>query len=118
MLIKCVDEEFEYVVMEVSSQGISMGRINTLIFDYVIFTSDNPRFENPRKILKDITCKLDKKNYKIITKRKKAIKRGIQMLTKNDILLLLGKGHENYQIIKDKKIPFSDKDVVLDYLRR
>ena len=40
------------------------------------------------------------------------------MLTKNDILLLLGKGHENYQIIKDKKIPFSDKDVVLDYLRR
>ena len=95
-----------------------MGEIATTYSDYVIFTSDNPRFENPRKILKDITCKLDKKNYKIITKRKKAIKRGIQMLSKNDILLLLGKGHEGYQIIKNKKYPFIDKDVVLKYIRR
>ena len=95
-----------------------MGLIATKNSDYVIFTSDNPRFENPRKILKDITCKLDKKNYKIITKRKKAIKRGIQMLSKNDILLLLGKGHEDYQVIKDKKYPFSDKNIVLKYIRR
>lgn len=95
-----------------------MGDIATTYSDYVIFTSDNPRFENPKKILKDITCKLDKKNYKIIVNRKKAIKRGIQMLSKNDILLLLGKGHEDYQIIKDKVIPFSDKDVVLKYIRR
>ena len=95
-----------------------MGLIATKNSDYVIFTSDNPRFENPRKILKDITCKLDKKNYKIIAKRKKAIKRGIQMLSKNDILLLLGKGHEGYQIIKNKKYPFVDKEVVLKYIRR
>jgi len=95
-----------------------MGSIATTYSDYVIFTSDNPRFENPKKILKDITCKLDKKNYKIITKRKKAIKRGIQMLRKNDILLLLGKGHEGYQIIKNKKYPFVDKNVVFKYIRR
>ena len=95
-----------------------MGDIATKYSDYVIFTSDNPRFEKPKKILRDITSKLDKKNYKIIVNRKKAINKSIQMLTKNDILLLLGKGHENYQIIKDKKIPFSDKDVVIDYLRR
>ena len=95
-----------------------MGEISTNYSDYVIFTSDNPRFENPRKILKDITCKLDKKNYKIIVKRKKAIKRGIQMLSKNDILLLLGKGHEDYQVIKGKKRPFSDKNVVFKYIRR
>ncbi|MBQ9071642.1 MAG: UDP-N-acetylmuramoyl-L-alanyl-D-glutamate--2,6-diaminopimelate ligase [Bacilli bacterium] len=95
-----------------------MGDIATKYSDYVIFTSDNPRFENPKKILNDITCKLDKKNYKIIVKRKKAIQKAIQMLSKNDILLLLGKGHEDYQIIKNKKIHFSDKEIVLDYLRR
>ena len=94
-----------------------MGDIATKYSDYVIFTSDNPRFEKPKNILKDIVCKLDIKNYKIIVNRKKAIKKAIQMLSKNDILLLLGKGHEDYQIIKDKKIPFSDKEIVLKYLR-
>jgi len=95
-----------------------MGEIATKYSNFVIFTSDNPRYEKPKKILKDITCKLDNKNYKIVKSRKKAIKNGIQMLTKNDILLLLGKGHENYQIIKDKKYPFSDKEIVLNYIRR
>ena len=95
-----------------------MGNIVTKYSDFVIFTSDNPRFENPKKILKDITCKLDKKNYKIIVKRKKAIKNAIQMLSKGDILLVLGKGHEDYQIIKDKKHPFSDKEVIKKYIRR
>ena len=94
-----------------------MGDIATKYSDYVIFTSDNPRFEKPQKILKNITCKLDRKNYKIIVNREKAIKKSIQMLTKNDILLLLGKGHEDYQIIKDKKYPFSDKEKVIKYLR-
>ena len=94
-----------------------MGNIATKYSDYVIFTSDNPRYEKPKKILKDIVCKLDKKNYKIIVNREKAIKKSIQMLSKNDILLLLGKGHEDYQIIKDKKIPFSDKEKVMKYLR-
>ena len=95
-----------------------MGDIATKYSDYVIFTSDNPRYENPKKILKDITCKLDKKNYKIIVNRKKAINKSIQMLSKNDILLLLGKGHEDYQIIKNKKIHFSDKEIVYKYTRR
>lgn len=95
-----------------------MGDIATTYSDFVIFTSDNSRYEKPKNILKDITCKLDNKNYKIIVNRKKAIKRGIQMLEKNDILLLLGKGHEDYQIIKNKKHPFSDKNIVLKYIRR
>lgn len=95
-----------------------MGDIATKYSDFVIFTSDNPRFEKPKKILNDIVCKLDKKNYKIIVKRKKAVKKGIQILKNDDILLLLGKGHEEYQVIKDKKYPFSDKDIVLKYIRR
>ena len=95
-----------------------MGEIATSNSSFVIFTSDNPRYEKPLDIIKDIVCKLDKKNYKIFIKRKKAIKKGIQMLRKNDILLVLGKGHETYQIIKDKKKTFSDKNVVLKYIRR
>lgn len=94
-----------------------MGDISTKYSDYVIFTSDNPRYENPKSILNDIIKNLDKKNYKIIKNRKKAIKKGIQMLNKNDILLLLGKGHEDYQIIKNKKIHFSDKEIVYKYIK-
>lgn len=90
-----------------------MGNIATKYSDYVIFTSDNPRFEEPKKIINDITKKLDSKNYEIDVNREKAIIKGIQMLKKNDILLLLGKGHEEYQIIGNKSIPFSDKKVVL-----
>lgn len=95
-----------------------MGKIATDLSDYVIFTSDNPRHEDPKKIINDVVCKLDNDNYKIIIKRKKAIKSAIQMLSKNDILLVLGKGHEEYQIIKDKIIPFSDKNIVIKYTRR
>ena len=94
-----------------------MGNVSTKYSDYVVFTSDNPRFEDPEEIINDIVCKIDKNNYEIVVNREKAIEKSIQMLSKNDILLLLGKGHEDYQIIKDKKYPFSDKEVVLKYLR-
>lgn len=95
-----------------------MGKIAVENSDYVIFTTDNPRYENKRKILKDITCKLDKSNYRIIVNRYKAIKKGIQKLSKNDILLVLGKGHEEYQDIKGKKTHFSDYDTVINIIRR
>ena len=91
-----------------------MGMIATDYSDYVIFTSDNPRFEDPDVILQDITISLDKNNYEIESNRENAIKRGIQLLTNNDILLVLGKGHEKYQIIKDTKIPFDDKKIILE----
>ncbi len=95
-----------------------MGDIATKNSDYVIFTSDNPRYEDPNEILNDMTCKLYKNNYEIIADRKKAILNAIQKLSKNDILLLLGKGHEDYQIIGDTKYPFKDKDIVIEYTRR
>ena len=94
-----------------------MGEIATRKSDYVIFTSDNPRSENPMRILKDITSNLDNINYEIESNREIAIKKGIQLLTKNDILLVLGKGHEKYQIIGNEKIFFDDKKVVSDYIR-
>lgn len=91
-----------------------MGIIATDNSDYTIFTSDNPRFEDPLLILHDITNSLDKNNYEIESNRENAIKRGIQLLNNNDILLVLGKGHEKYQIINDTKMPFDDKKIVLE----
>ena len=81
--------------------------------NYVIFTNDNPRYENPNNIISDMLHNLDKFNYEIILNREKAIIKGIQMLEKNDILLVLGKGHENYQIINGVKHHFDDKEIVL-----
>ena len=95
-----------------------MGTISTELSDYVIFTNDNPRNEEPMNIINDIVQNLDNKNYEIEENREKAIFKGIQKLSKNDILLVLGKGHEDYQIIGNNKIHFSDKEIVLKYIRR
>ncbi len=78
---------------------------------YVIFTNDNPRSEDEKEIMKDI-LKGAKGRYEVIYDRFEAIKRGIDLLGENMILMILGKGHEDYQIIKNKKIHFSDLESV------
>ena len=89
-----------------------MGNIATKLSDYVIFTNDNPRTEDPQKIMDDIVKDNHSKNYEIIFDRKEAILKGIKMLEKDDILLVLGKGHEDYQIIGHEKIHFDDCEQV------
>jgi len=91
-----------------------MAEFATTFSDYVIFTSDNPRTEDPVKIIDDMIQKLDKNNYEIEVNREKAIIKGIQLLEENDILMVLGKGHETYQIIGMQKIDFDDKKIVID----
>lgn len=93
-----------------------MGDLSTNKSDLVIFTNDNPRTENPDTIINQMTSSLYKNNYKIIQKRDKAIEYGVQMLKKNDILLILGKGHEEYQLIGDECLPFSDKQIVINII--
>lgn len=95
-----------------------MASIATELADYVIFTSDNPRYENPEDIINDMIKNLETDNYEIEINREKAIVKGIQKCIKNDILLILGKGHEDYQIIGNDKIHFDDKEIVLKYCRR
>lgn len=93
-----------------------MGSIAETYSDYVIFTNDNPRTEDENQIMKDIKSGLEKNNHEIILDRKEAIIKGIEMLTEQDILMILGKGHEDYQVIGTEKHHFSDKEVVLDYI--
>ena len=89
-----------------------MAKVSTSLADYSIFTSDNPRNENPEDIINEMIKDLDKTNYEVIIDRKKAIEKGIQIREKNDILLVLGKGHEKYQIVNDTKYPFDDVEII------
>lgn len=93
-----------------------MASIATKNSSYVIFTNDNPRDEEPIDIIKDMTKDIKNNNYEICLDRKEAIKKGMQLLKKNDILLVLGKGHENYQIIKGEKKYFDDKQIILEFM--
>lgn len=94
-----------------------MGRIATELSDYVILTSDNPRWEEPRQIIREIENGIEKDNFIVVTDRKEALKIGIKMCEKGDILIIAGKGHEDYQEIAGKKIQFSDRELVSDILR-
>ena len=93
-----------------------MADICCKLSDYVIFTSDNPRDENPKDILKDMTDNLKMKNYEVIENRKKAIKKGVKLLKCLDYLLILGKGHETYQITNNVKYDFDDRKEVENLL--
>ena len=93
-----------------------MGNIATSLSDYVIFTNDNPRTEDPKKIMEDIIRDNKSTNFEVIYDREEAIKKGIKLLTERDFLLLLGKGHEDYQIIGHEKIHFDDAEIVKKYL--
>ena len=94
-----------------------IGKIATKYSNYVYFTNDNPRTENPNEIINDMIKKIEKDNYEIILEREDAIKKAINELKNNDILLVLGKGHENYQIIGKEKFPFNDTEIVKKYLK-
>ncbi len=95
-----------------------MGKIASDLSDYCIFTSDNPRTENPENILNDILSGVKKDNYEVIIDRKEAIHSALSRLKKNDILLILGKGHEDYQIIGHTKIHLDDSEEVLKFISR
>ncbi len=94
-----------------------MGHIAEENSDYVIFTNDNPRTEAETQIMEDILSGVKKENHEILYNRKEAIQKGISLLQENDILMILGKGHEDYQIIGTEKQHFSDKEIVLESIK-
>lgn len=92
-----------------------MAKVSAEMSDMVILTSDNPRFEEPEDILNDMKAGIDiTLTRKVITilDRKEAIRTACLMAKKGDIVLVAGKGHENYQEIKGVKHHFDDKEVV------
>ena len=91
-----------------------MGRLAAELADVVIATSNNPRTEDPAFILSQVEEGVEEaigtKHHELIVDRRQAIYRAVEMAEKDDIVVILGKGHENYQILKDKTIHFDDKE--------
>jgi len=94
-----------------------MGKIGTNLSDFSFITSDNPRTENPMEIIKDVVSGIEKNNFEIIENRRAAIKRAIESAKLGDIIVIAGKGHEDYQILKDKTIHFDEREVIAEILK-
>ena len=95
-----------------------MGKLSADIADFVIVTSDNPRTEDPMSIIEEILpgVRAGKAPYKVICDRPEAIRWAIDHHEPGDVILLCGKGHEDYQIIGHEKIHMDEREIVADYL--
>lgn len=93
-----------------------MGKVATELADVAIITSDNPRTEKPDTIIKDILGGIKKGRYEVISDRKSAIKRASEISRQGDILIVAGKGHEDYQIIGKERRYFDDREVLKECL--
>ena len=97
-----------------------MGEISGRLASYTVITTDNPRTEEPEAIVKQIEdgIKKTKGKYKIIVDREKAIEHALRKATKNDLVLVAGKGHETYQEINGVKHHFDDREVIANILKK
>ncbi len=93
-----------------------MGAAASANADFVVVTSDNPRDEDPQQIIGDVVAGFEKKfdRYLVEADRKAAIKKAVEMAGEGDLVVVAGKGHEDYQIFKDKTIHFDDYEVVTE----
>ena len=92
-----------------------LGRTAAKLADFSILTSDNPDFENPDQVIRDIETQYsDKDAYVKIPDRKKAIEYAVSIARNGDIFLFAGKGHEDYQLINGEKLPFSEKKILIE----
>ncbi|MEW6674573.1 MAG: UDP-N-acetylmuramoyl-L-alanyl-D-glutamate--2,6-diaminopimelate ligase [Nitrospirota bacterium] len=94
------------------SKRPGMGTVATRLSDFVIITSDNPRSEDPNKIIREIEAGAIRRNYIIEPDRAEAIKRAIMLAGEGDIVLVAGKGHEDYQEIKGVRYRFNDREIL------
>jgi UDP-N-acetylmuramoyl-L-alanyl-D-glutamate--2,6-diaminopimelate ligase len=96
-----------------------MGRVASDLSDHVVITSDNPRSEDPMAIVRDILAGLEgRTNFEVQVDRRKAISAALRDARPTDIVLVAGKGHETYQIISGVVVPFDDRQVVREEIRR
>ncbi len=92
-----------------------MGEIATTYADRVVLTDDNPRDERSAKILSEIISPLSKDNYVVIPSRQEAIVYALNTSKEQDIVLIAGKGHEEYQVTNGVQAVFSDRNTVKEY---
>lgn len=94
-----------------------MGKIASTLSDITVITSDNPRTEEPGAIIKDILKGLTNDNYVVIENREEAIKKAMSIAKKDDIIVVAGKGHEDYQELKDRVIHFDEREVIAGIIK-
>ncbi len=97
-----------------------MGEIAGEYSDIAVITSDNPRSEDPLKIISEIEIGVKEKDvvYEVIPDRREAIYRAIALAKPNDVVIIAGKGHENYQLVGGNKFHFDDREVAAEALKR
>jgi UDP-N-acetylmuramoyl-L-alanyl-D-glutamate--2,6-diaminopimelate ligase len=94
-----------------------MGRIAEQLADVAVVTSDNPRTEDPDRIIDDIEAGMQRDNHLRIVDRHEAIARALSMAGADDVILLAGKGHETYQIRGTTSYPFDEREIVNELTR-
>jgi UDP-N-acetylmuramoyl-L-alanyl-D-glutamate--2,6-diaminopimelate ligase len=94
-----------------------MASVACRLADHTIVTTDNPRSEDPQAIINEVITGFTKKNYEICVDRKEAIGRALKMAQKDQIVLIAGKGHEDYQVFKDHTIAFNEREIVKECLQ-
>lgn len=94
-----------------------MGDIGCELSDIAIITSDNPRTEEPSSIIKDVLEGVKKNNYLVIENRRDAIKKAMELAEEDDIIVITGKGHEDYQVLKDRTIHFDEREVIAEIIK-
>lgn len=99
-----------------------MGKEVARFSDFAIVTSDNPRTEDPQKIIAEILPGMESagmrpdQDFQVIPDRRQAIQQALNQAAANDVVLIAGKGHENYQIIDTQKLPFDDREIAKEFL--
>lgn len=102
------------------SKRSKMGNVASHLADYMVITDDNPRLEESQDIIDEIVSGIepDFTDYMLIPDRKKAIEYIVKQSTANDVVILLGKGHETYQILKSETIHFDDREEAISAIER
>lgn len=93
-----------------------MGKIGTELSDIAVITSDNPRSEEPLAIIEDIKSGIKNNNYIVVENRREAIKKAMEIAKQYDVIVVAGKGHEDYQILKDKTIHFDEREIIKELI--
>jgi UDP-N-acetylmuramoyl-L-alanyl-D-glutamate--2,6-diaminopimelate ligase len=93
-----------------------MGRAVSEVADLAVVTSDNPRTEDPERIIDDVTAGMEQGAYERVVDRRDAIARALELAGEGDVVLLAGKGHETYQVVGTEKRPFDERKIVREIL--